>query len=164
LLPSSLQTLRHSYLRQLTGPTTPEVLAAEAQSVRYWRSAALGYRERLVDGFYEVHGEFPEVCPPTQFPHLAALMHVAPKADKRREVVLIDRRHDQHLAAMRDEAEQSLARCGPNDVMARFQALAHVVAGHMGGALVRLLLLLLLLLLCCRLLLLPTHHKKRPPL
>lgn len=75
-LPSPVQALRQTYLQELTGPTTRELLAAEAQSVRYWRSNALGYSERVVDGFYEVHGEFAEVCPPGRFPHLAALMQV----------------------------------------------------------------------------------------
>lgn len=48
--PPSPQTMRRAYLRELTGPTTPEVLAAEAQSVRYWRFNGLGYHERVVDG------------------------------------------------------------------------------------------------------------------
>ena len=73
--------------------------------------------------------------PPPQ-PNPAPRLQVVPKPDRRREVVLVDRRHDQHLAAMHEEAAAAVARCGPGDSLARFQALAHVVAGHMGGALV----------------------------
>lgn len=59
----------------------------------------------------------------------------------RREVILVDRRHDRSLAAMREEARSAVARaCGGGGGpprLACFQALANVVAGHMGGALVR---------------------------
>lgn len=102
-------------------------------------------------------------------------MQVVPRKNpdaetQRREVVLVDRRYDKHLAAMHAEAAQSVARArtsdgggkagrtsddggkagpGPTsprasvgagegvDRLAAFQALAHVVAGHMGGTLVR---------------------------
>ena len=141
-----------------------------------------------MDGFYEVHGDFPEVCGPSEFPRLAALLRVVPRTDadpglQRREVVLVDRRYDKQLAAMRKEAAEAVARAratssrsrdggsgllgspgsglgspgglgsparsrrsdspdlgcllGGFDTLACFQALALVVAGHMGGSLVR---------------------------
>lgn len=133
--------------------------------------AHCSYDDRIVDGFYEVHGEFPEACPPAEFPQLSALMQVVPKPEAgnmRREVILIDRAHDRHLAAMhkeaadavyraragstcgsansRDAAEGCASPCSPGspggqragcDSLSCFQALAHVVAGHMGGSLVR---------------------------
>ena len=226
----------------------------------------LRYRDRILDGFYEVHGDFPEVCGHAEFPHLAPLvkarrarcllaplpaarcccccllrmrmrlrlrmrrrlppchapprlqpllawapacrcirlwawatpqlagsglshvpparpLQLVPKQDpdvsmQRREVVLVDRRYDKQLAAIRQEAAQAVARAhatssrssdggsgvqppspgslgspsrsrrsdspdaaaaraGPPDSLACFQALAAVVAGHMGGSLVR---------------------------
>jgi len=68
--------MRERYLAELAGAGTAALLAAESQSLRYWRANSLGYADRVMDGFYEVHGAFPEVGPPTDFPHLAALMQV----------------------------------------------------------------------------------------
>ena len=49
----------------------------------------------------------------------------------------MDRRHDKHLRAMAEEAAEAVARAGGvGGGLAPFQALANVVAGHMGGALV----------------------------
>jgi len=140
------------------------------------------------DGFYEVHGDFPEVCGHTEFPRLAELLRVVPRMDadpglQRREVVLVDRRYDKQLAAMRKEAAEAVGRAlvtssrssdgggavlgspgsmlgspgglgspmrsrrsdspdptglaGGFDTLTCCQALALVVAGHMGGSLVR---------------------------
>ena len=147
------------------------------------------YQDHVLDGFYEVHGDFPEVCGHSEFPRLAALLRVVPRTDadpgyQRREVVLVDRRYDKQLAAMRKEAAEAVRRalvtssrssdggsgCGllgspgsmlgspgcvgsptrsrrsdsPDpaalaggfDTLPCFQALALVVAGHMGGSLV----------------------------
>lgn len=183
------QAMRTSWLSELSGPTTPALLAAEAQSVRYWRTNALAFRDRVLDGFYEPHGLFPEVCAPEHFPHLSALMRVIPQRQPeasilRREVILVDRRRDKHLQAMAAEAAEAVARArGPDEIgsptrrsgasggsadnkaaapankaapaaveptpiadsLPCYQALAHVVAGHMGGTLVR-----WLAFSCCR--------------
>lgn len=42
--------MRTKLLADLRGPLSVQQLAAEAQSLRYWRSNALGYEERVVDG------------------------------------------------------------------------------------------------------------------
>ena len=130
--------MRARILAELSGPSPGALLAAEAQSERYWRARVLHWTERIADGFYEVatpelwraraggvpllchpahkacyvlvlplpsspssspplplhhhhpchqiytsllaamqvHGTYPEVCPPTEFPQLAALMQV----------------------------------------------------------------------------------------
>ena len=65
-----------------------------------------------------------------------------PKPDMPREAMLVDRRHDKALAEMHAEASDAVARAesssgGGEASLARYQALANVVAGHMGGALVR---------------------------
>ncbi|KAL4448958.1 hypothetical protein ABPG77_007675 [Micractinium sp. CCAP 211/92] len=131
--------MRSRYLAELSGPAAAALLAAEAQSLRYWRTGCLNYADRVADGFFEVNGTFPEVCPASEFPHLAALMQVVPKPDMRREVILVDRRHDRSLAGMREEARSAVARAGGGGGgpprLACFQALANVVAGHMGGVL-----------------------------
>jgi hypothetical protein len=69
--------MRERYLRELAGPPTPARLAAEAQARRYWHAGSLGYADRVADGFYEVHGAFPEVCAPDELPPLAALIQVS---------------------------------------------------------------------------------------
>lgn len=68
--------MRATYQRELAGPPTAAQTAAAAQSLAYWRSNSLGYEQRVADGFYEVHGEFPEAGPPGEFPRLAALLEV----------------------------------------------------------------------------------------
>lgn len=113
----------------------------------------------------------------------------------RREVILIDRRHDKHLATMHKEAGDAVARArfhssgssgggstaGATDAapplsprsprspgspgsprgggrgadrgkdsLACFQALAHVVAGHLGGTLVRRAVSLACSRCCCQ--------------
>jgi hypothetical protein len=179
--------MRRKLLEELAGPASAAQLAAEAQSLSYWQSDALGYTDLVLDGFYEVHGDFPEVCGHSEFPRLAELLRVVPRTDadpglQRREVVLVDRRYDKQLAAMRKEAIEAVARArvtssrssdgggagplgspgsmlgspggvgspsrsrrsdspdtaalaGGFDTLPCFQALALVVAGHMGGSL-----------------------------
>jgi hypothetical protein len=77
------------------------------------------------------------------------LLQVMPKPDMPREAVLVDRRHDKALGEMHAEAAEAVARAGSSGeaCLARYQALANVVAGHLGGALVR--RRRLLLLGCC---------------
>ena len=83
--------------------------------------------------------------------NLARCLQVMPKPDMPREAVLVDRRHDKALAEMHAEASEAVAKADSSGeaCLARYQALANVVAGHLGGALVRRRRCCLLLPGCC---------------
>eukprot|EP00887_Chlorella_sp_A99_P000196 scaffold13.g196.t1 len=68
-------------------------------SERFWLKARLGFADRIVDGFYDVHGEFPEAGPPSAFPPLAGLQAIPPMATSR-AVLVVDRRSDSMLRSI----------------------------------------------------------------
>lgn len=50
-------------------------------------SRSLEYDEQITDGFYDVYGDYPEVCDqPTEFPTLSTLRRVKPLDKDAREV------------------------------------------------------------------------------
>ncbi|KAG2433495.1 hypothetical protein HYH02_012613 [Chlamydomonas schloesseri] len=109
--------------------------AAEALSQKFWREGSLGYGEVVADGFYDIFGDFPEVCEgPNQFPALADLRKVRTGSGDVREVVLVDHEEDQGLLAVEEQLSEAMEEAKPADVAARIQVVARVVCERFGGA------------------------------
>eukprot|EP00803_Ostreobium_quekettii_P004804 evm.model.scf_1329.5 EVM.evm.TU.scf_1329.5 scf_1329:31213-38564(-) len=111
---------------------------AEALSSRYYNSQSIGYEERLMDGFYDVWGEFSEVPPSTsdgnRIPSLRGLKKLQLEEGDVREVVLIHHDKDSVLVEMERAAVEAKMQLKDKGQVAIVQALAIIVAEQMGGA------------------------------
>eukprot|EP00200_Dunaliella_tertiolecta_P019437 CAMPEP_0202407684 /NCGR_PEP_ID=MMETSP1128-20130828/12930_1 /ASSEMBLY_ACC=CAM_ASM_000463 /TAXON_ID=3047 /ORGANISM="Dunaliella tertiolecta, Strain CCMP1320" /LENGTH=413 /DNA_ID=CAMNT_0049012715 /DNA_START=223 /DNA_END=1461 /DNA_ORIENTATION=- len=119
-------------------------LAAYRLSHKYYESGSLEYSEPLVDGFYMLYGDFPEleevVDANTKFPSLDELRRVPLYEGDVREVVFVDADQDSGLVAIQEKA--SVATCeaavrANSDVERAFRritSLAQVVVDVLGGS------------------------------
>ena len=124
----------HSHSASMPARPTPKDVSkksqAEALSYKYWSTGSLGYTDLLIDSFYMLHGEFPEISTnPNKFPSLEALRKVF--TTDSREVVLIDAEQDSSLLALLERAKEATeAASSPTE---KVQALARLVSDYYGG-------------------------------
>ncbi|GLI69747.1 hypothetical protein VaNZ11_014425 [Volvox africanus] len=108
--------------------------AGEALSKKLWQDDSLGYDDVITDGFYDVYGDFPEVCEHyNDFPCLEFLRQVRTGAGDVREVVLVDHELDQGLLQAEEMLSEAMAESTPQDAIARIRVVANVVCDRFGG-------------------------------
>lgn len=109
---------------------------AEALSYKYWSTGSLGYTDLVIDGFYCLHGDFPEVSDKDKFPKLEDLKGVRTVEGDPREVVCVDHDQDSSLCSLRDRAAEAIEEVGASQgsTAAKVEALAKVVADYFGGS------------------------------
>ncbi|GLC38611.1 hypothetical protein PLESTB_000452300 [Pleodorina starrii] len=108
--------------------------AGEALSKQLWQDGSLDYGDVITDGFYDIFGDFPEVCEgPHEFPSLEHLRKVRTGAGDVREVVVVDHELDQGLLQVEEMLSEAMADANPQDVPSRIRVVAHVVADRFGG-------------------------------
>ncbi|KAK9814388.1 hypothetical protein WJX72_005059 [[Myrmecia] bisecta] len=109
---------------------------AEALAFKLCDTDCLSYDDVVVDGFYDLWGDFPEVMDERRqvFPSLAALRKVQVSPDDPREVVMVDHAQDPGLCALDEKAAEAIASAVSEGPIACIQALGRVVADHMGGS------------------------------
>ncbi|GIL86941.1 hypothetical protein Vretimale_15526 [Volvox reticuliferus] len=108
--------------------------AGEALSKKLWQDGSLGYDDVITDGFYEVYGDFPEVCEgPHEFPSLENLRKVRTGSGDVREVVVVDHELDPGLLQAEEMLSEAMAESNPQDAIARIRVVAHVVCDRFGG-------------------------------
>ncbi|CAD7701403.1 unnamed protein product [Ostreobium quekettii] len=121
------------------GSFTSMSAMAEGLSARYYYNQSIGYDERLIDGFYDIWGEFNEVLPSTadgganRIPPLRVLKRTQLEEGDVREVVLIHHDKDSVLVEMERLALETKNRLKDKGHMAIVQELAVIVANQMGG-------------------------------
>lgn len=81
-MPSS----RHSCVLRPADPLSPPHGAAGPGRLGSVVCCSLDFVDTIVDGFYEVWGDYPEVVEPSEFPQLPALRNVRTADDDPREV------------------------------------------------------------------------------
>ncbi|CAD7695962.1 unnamed protein product [Ostreobium quekettii] len=112
---------------------------AESLSAKYYYQQSVGYEDRLVDGFYDCWGDFPEVVPSTsnggisQFPPLRGLKKLQLPEGDLREVVLVHHDKDSVLVEIERAAVEAKLRVKDQGAIAMVQALAIIVVDQMGG-------------------------------
>ncbi|CAL8464074.1 g3609 [Coccomyxa elongata] len=110
--------------------------AAEALSCKLWQTECLEYEDVVCDGLYDPWGSFPELHPFERshvFPSLADLKAIEFHEGDSREVIVVDHDTDPDLARVDSEAAEAISVSCAEGPLACIQALARVVASHMGG-------------------------------
>ncbi|KAK9918746.1 hypothetical protein WJX75_006516 [Coccomyxa subellipsoidea] len=110
--------------------------AAEALSCKLWQTESLEYEDVVCDGLYDPWGDFPELQPnecSRVFPSLADLRAVQSRENDTREVIIVDHDADPDLARVDGKAAEAIGASCKEGPLACIQALARVVAEHMGG-------------------------------
>ncbi|GFR40685.1 hypothetical protein Agub_g1276 [Astrephomene gubernaculifera] len=106
----------------------------EVVSRKFWQEESLGYGEVITDGFYDIHGDYPEVCEGAdEFPSLADLRKVRTSEGDVREVVVVDHEDDSGLLGVEETLSEAMGEASPQDTVARIQVLASVVCERFGG-------------------------------
>lgn len=107
---------------------------AEALSYQYWDTNCLNYDDLVCNNFYDIWGEFPEAAESGQkIPTLAALKRLGSSANDNREVLIVHHDEDAGLQALDEAAVEAVGNASARGPSAGLQALAKVVAQHMGG-------------------------------
>ncbi|XP_047330565.1 probable serine/threonine-protein kinase SIS8 [Impatiens glandulifera] len=119
------------------GSCSSENTLAEVLAYRYWNYNALGYDEKVLDGFYDVYGVLTELnSSSSKMPSLVDLQ-VAPISDSISwEAVLVNRAGDANLVKLEGEAMEliSLSRLeDSNNFGDLARKLAVFVSDYMGG-------------------------------
>ncbi|BDA49200.1 probable serine/threonine-protein kinase SIS8 [Coccomyxa sp. Obi] len=110
--------------------------AAEALSCKLWQTECLEYEDVVCDGLYDPWGTFPELHPferSNVFPSLADLKAIEIHEGDSREVIVVDHDTDPDLARVDSKAAEAISISCTEGPLACIQALARVVAEHMGG-------------------------------
>ncbi|KAK9062851.1 hypothetical protein SSX86_020041 [Deinandra increscens subsp. villosa] len=124
----------------------PENTPAEIVAYRYWNYSALGYDDKILDGFYDLYGVW---TGPTssKMPSLVDLQATPVSDNVTWEVVLVNKASDSKLLGLEQQAlemavklmSESIDFAGQNLV----KRLAVLVSDHMGGPIIDLEKLLL---------------------
>ncbi|XP_072952679.1 probable serine/threonine-protein kinase SIS8 isoform X1 [Typha angustifolia] len=118
------------------GSCPPDSTGAEVVAYRYWNYNALGYDDKIVDGFYDIYGIWDE---PTsvKMPSLIDLQGKPLSDNVSWEAVLVNRTDDSDILKLEQKASiMALAsRSESSDLVAGVlvQRLAFLVANYMGG-------------------------------
>eukprot|EP00884_Botryococcus_braunii_P009129 jgi/Botrbrau1/18217/Bobra.53_1s0074.1 len=110
---------------------------AEALSYKLWDTDSLDYSDLIVDGLYDICGDFDEFRSPEgrpTFPTLLDLKSLKPGPDDMREAVEVNRDRDPGLCEVEGQAAEAIAALCEAGPVSCVQGLASVVAKRMGGA------------------------------
>ncbi|KAL8526273.1 hypothetical protein ACS0TY_015481 [Phlomoides rotata] len=113
--------------------------SAESISHRYWVNGCLSYFDKVLDGFYLIHGMDPYVwamCSDHQengrIPPLELLRIVDPAIATSVEVISVDGRGDPSLKELQNRSDNLASSCVTTKEVV--DQLAKLVCNHMGGA------------------------------
>ncbi|KAG9160021.1 hypothetical protein Leryth_005762 [Lithospermum erythrorhizon] len=118
------------------GSCAPENTPAEVLAYRYWNYNALGYDDKILDGFYDLYGVLLEPASPTM-PSLVDLQGRRVSDNISWEAILINRAGDSRLLNIEQKAlEVALTSRTefmnyPLDCLVKY--IASLVSDHMGG-------------------------------
>eukprot|EP00268_Persea_americana_P046744 TRINITY_DN4829_c0_g1_i3.p1 TRINITY_DN4829_c0_g1~~TRINITY_DN4829_c0_g1_i3.p1 ORF type:complete len:1070 (-),score=263.44 TRINITY_DN4829_c0_g1_i3:1148-4357(-) len=121
------------------GSCPPQNTPAELVAYRYWNYAALGYDDKILDGFYDLHGVLAE-SKSKKMPSLVDLQSIPVSDSISWEAVLVNRVADTDLSKLEQRAlmmavESKSGSIGFDD-SDLVQKLAVLVACYMGGPVV----------------------------
>ncbi|KAL0309584.1 UNVERIFIED_CONTAM: Serine/threonine-protein kinase CTR1 [Sesamum radiatum] len=113
--------------------------SAEAISHRFWVNGCLSYFDKVLDGFYMIHGMDPYVwalCSDHQengrIPSIESLKTIDPAFVSSVEVILVDRQGDPSLKELQNRVHTLSSSCTTTKEVV--EQLAKLVCNHMGGA------------------------------
>ncbi|KAL0410053.1 UNVERIFIED_CONTAM: Serine/threonine-protein kinase CTR1 [Sesamum latifolium] len=113
--------------------------SAEAISHRFWVNGCLSYFDKVLDGFYMIHGMDPYVwalCSDHQengrIPSIESLKTIDPAFISSVEVILVDRQGDPSLKELQNRVHTLSSSCTTTEEVV--EQLAKLVCNHMGGA------------------------------
>ncbi|ESW32517.1 hypothetical protein PHAVU_002G328800 [Phaseolus vulgaris] len=119
------------------GSCDPDNTPAEVVAYRYWNYNALGYDDKISDGFYDLYGILTESTS-ARMPSLVDLQGKPTSDDVTWEAVLVNRAGDSNLLKLEQEAMKMAANSGKDfEVVLNsnlVRKLAIMVADYMGGS------------------------------
>ncbi|KXZ44278.1 hypothetical protein GPECTOR_70g509 [Gonium pectorale] len=113
--------------------SAPATKPGQALSHKFWRDQCLGYGEVITDGFYDIYGDYPEICDDNEFPSLDQLRRVRIAEGDVREVVVVDHGLDDGLLKVETRVADKMARANPQDDRSRIKVVAAMVCESLGG-------------------------------
>ncbi|XP_068658358.1 probable serine/threonine-protein kinase SIS8 [Aristolochia californica] len=118
------------------GSFPPQNTPAEVIAYRYWNYNALGYDDKILDGFYDLYGILADSTP-DKMPSLIDLQRIPVSDSISWEAILVNRASDSDLLRLEQRALVMAveSRSGSRGVMQSdlVQKLAILVADYMGG-------------------------------
>ncbi|XP_019436718.1 PREDICTED: serine/threonine-protein kinase EDR1-like isoform X2 [Lupinus angustifolius] len=118
------------------GSCGPDYTPAEVMAYRYWNYDALGYDDKILDGFYDLYGILTESTS-TGMPSLVDLQGTPTSDSVTWEAVLVNRAADSNLLILEQNALELTAKSRPGFEEAMDSNLVHklaiFVADYMGG-------------------------------
>nr|KYP67463.1 Serine/threonine-protein kinase CTR1 [Cajanus cajan] len=116
------------------GPCDPDNTPAEVVAYRYWNYNALGYDDKISDGFYDLYGILTESTS-ARMPSLVDLQRITTPDDVTWEAVLVNRAADSNLLKLEQKAMEMAANSRKDfEVSNLVHKLAMIVADYMGGS------------------------------
>ncbi|KAI9101600.1 hypothetical protein K1719_023844 [Acacia pycnantha] len=118
------------------GSCDPDNTPAEVVAYRYWNYNALGYDDKILDGFYDFYGVLTELAS-ARMPSLIDLQGTSISEGVTWEAVLVNRAADSNLLKLEQKALELASKLGSDvDVAVSrnlVKKLAILVADYMGG-------------------------------
>ncbi|KAK4256587.1 hypothetical protein QN277_006291 [Acacia crassicarpa] len=120
------------------GSCGPDNTPAEVLAYRYWNYNALGYDDKILDGFYDLYGILNESqSNSARMPSLVDLQGTPTSDSVTWEAVLVNRAADSNLLKLEQKALELAVKSIPNSELtvnsSLVQRLAILVADYMGG-------------------------------
>ncbi|CAJ1936645.1 unnamed protein product [Sphenostylis stenocarpa] len=119
------------------GSCDPDNTPAEVVAYRYWNYNALGYDDKITDGFYDLYGILTESTS-ARMPSLVDLQGTPTSDDVTWEAVLVNRAADSNLLKLEQEAMKMAANSGKDFEVVVNSNLVHklaiMVSDYMGGS------------------------------
>ncbi|KAK7314640.1 hypothetical protein VNO77_33167 [Canavalia gladiata] len=117
------------------GSCDPDYTPAEVVAYRYWNYNALGYDDKILDGFYDLYGILTESTP-ARMPSLVDLQGTQISSGGTWEAVLVNKAADFNLLKLVQKAQDLTGKSSPDFVVIDsnlVRKLAIFVADYMGG-------------------------------
>ncbi|XP_075516801.1 putative serine/threonine-protein kinase SIS8 [Primulina tabacum] len=118
------------------GSCPPENTPAEVAAYRYWNYNALSYDDKILDGFFDLHGILVGSTS-SRIPSLIDLQGMPVSDDTHWEAILVNRAADTKLLSFEQQALDMAFQLKPDSVnfvtLGMVQNLATSVSDHMGG-------------------------------
>ncbi|KAL2342353.1 hypothetical protein Fmac_003638 [Flemingia macrophylla] len=116
------------------GSCGPDNTPAEVVAYRYWNYNALGYDDKISDGFYDLYGIL-TASTSARMPSLVDLQGAPASDDVTWEAVLVNRAADSNLLKLEQKAIEMAANARNDiEVCNLVHKLAMIVADYMGGS------------------------------
>ncbi|KAL2461731.1 protein tyrosine kinase family protein [Abeliophyllum distichum] len=116
------------------GPCTPKDTPADVVAYRYWNYNALSYDDKILDGFYDLHGISKSTS--SRMPSLVDLQGIPVSENVSWEAILVNKAADIKLSNLEQKAIEMAVKLrsdSVNFVSIMVQKLATLVSDYMGG-------------------------------